>query len=77
MPYQIFMECLKTFKSLLKKISVSKSDELYILGDFIDRGPQSKGVIDYIWELQKLGYIVHCLKGNHDQTFNPIAKRIE
>lgn len=34
--------CLKTFKSLLKKISFSKSDELYILGDFIDRGHKAK-----------------------------------
>lgn len=59
--------CLITFKSLLKKLNFNKTDELYILGDFIDRGPDSKGVIDFIWELQKSGHSVHCLKGNHDQ----------
>jgi len=40
--------CAKTFKALLKKINFSKEDELYLLGDYIDRGPDSKGVIDYI-----------------------------
>lgn len=59
--------CLKTFKALLKQISFSKSDELYLLGDYIDRGPDSKGVIDYIWQLQSKGFQVHCLKGNHEQ----------
>lgn len=59
--------CLKTFKSLLKKLKFNKADELYILGDFIDRGPDSKGVIDFIWELEESGHSIHCLKGNHDQ----------
>ena len=59
--------CLKTFKSLLTKLNYSQKDELYILGDFKDRGPDSKGVIDYIWELRKSGYHVHCTRGNHDQ----------
>ncbi len=58
--------CLKTFKSLLEKIEFSLNDELYLLGDYIDRGPDSKGVIDYIWQLQKEGYAVNCLKGNHE-----------
>lgn len=59
--------CLKTFQGLLKKIKFSKEDELYLLGDYTDRGPDSKGVIDYIWELQSKNYQVFCLRGNHDQ----------
>ncbi len=59
--------CLETFKALLNKIGLSKSDELYLLGDFIDRGPDSKGVIDHIWQLQYEGYFVCCLRGNHEQ----------
>lgn len=59
--------CFKTFKALLRKIKFSKKDELYLLGDYIDRGPNSKGVIDHIWHLQSDGYTVHCLKGNHEQ----------
>ena len=59
--------CLETFKALLSQIAFSKSDQLYLLGDYIDRGPDSKGVIDYIWQLQHEGYFVHCLRGNHEQ----------
>ena len=58
--------CLQNFKALLEQIAFSTSDELYILGDYIDRGPDSKGVIDHIWYLQKEGYAVFCLKGNHE-----------
>ena len=59
--------CCKTFKALLNKIKFNSNDELYLLGDYIDRGPDSKGVIDYIWQLQKEGYQVNCLRGNHEQ----------
>ncbi|MBK7410896.1 MAG: serine/threonine protein phosphatase [Saprospirales bacterium] len=59
--------CLNTFQKLLDKIAFSLEDELYLLGDFIDRGPDSKGLIDYILDLQEAGYKVHCLRGNHDQ----------
>lgn len=57
----------KTFKQLLKDIQFSTEDELYLLGDYIDRGPDSKGVIDHIWHLQDKGYSVFCLRGNHEQ----------
>ena len=59
--------CLNTFQTLLDKIAFSFEDELYLGGDFVDRGPDSKGVIDYIIDLKRQGYKVHCLRGNHDQ----------
>ncbi len=59
--------CAETFKALLKQINFTSSDELYLLGDYIDRGPDSKGVIDHIWGLQESGHQVFCLKGNHEQ----------
>lgn len=59
--------CLKTFKQLLKKIDFNKTDELFLLGDYIDRGPNSKGVIDFIWELSEKGFTINCLRGNHEQ----------
>ncbi len=59
--------CVKTFKALLGKINLTKEDELFLLGDFIDRGPNSRGVIDHIWKLQNGGFQVHCLRGNHEQ----------
>lgn len=58
--------CLLSFEALLDKIALSTSDELYLLGDYIDRGPSSRQVLDRIIELQKDGYTVHCIAGNHD-----------
>lgn len=59
--------CRRTFESLLEGIGLTKSDSLYLLGDYVDRGPDSKGVIDAILQLQKDGYSVRCLRGNHEQ----------
>lgn len=59
--------CLNTFKALLDKIQLSTSDELILLGDYIDRGGHSKGVIDYIKHLQTSDYTVTTLRGNHEQ----------
>lgn len=59
--------CRQSFEALLDKIAFGQSDELYLLGDYIDRGPDSKGVIDFIWQLQNNGYQAHCLRGNHEE----------
>ncbi len=59
--------CAKTFDALLDSIGLSPLDELYLLGDYIDRGPDSKGVVDRIWALQAGGYQVFCLRGNHEE----------
>lgn len=58
--------CQHTFDTLLDRLAFSRADELYLLGDYVDRGPDSKGVIDMIWEYQKAGYRIHCLRGNHE-----------
>lgn len=59
--------CLESFRALLDLIEYQSGDELFLLGDFIDRGPRSKGVIDFLWELQERNGLVHCLRGNHEQ----------
>lgn len=59
--------CLKTFEALLDKVAFTQSDQLFLLGDFVDRGPDSKGVIDLVWKMQKEGYDIQCLRGNHEQ----------
>ena len=58
--------CNRTFLALLDQLAFSKADELYLLGDYVNRGPDSKGVIDTIWRLQKEGYPIECLMGNHE-----------
>lgn len=58
--------CNISFNALLEKIGLTTADELYLLGDYIDRGPDSKGVLDTIMRLQTMGYKVRCLVGNHE-----------
>ena len=59
----------KTLQALFDYyISPSKEDELYFLGDYIDRGPDSKGVIDFIMGLEAEGFNVCHLKGNHEES---------
>ena len=55
-----------SFKSLLKKINPAPGDRLILLGDLIDRGPQSKELIDHIILLREEGIEIICIRGNHD-----------
>lgn len=60
--------CSQTLKKLIfEKIVLTKNDILYFIGDYIDRGHDSKGVIDFILELQSDGFNVFTLRGNHEQ----------
>jgi len=59
--------CANTLKQLVENcIQLTKEDSLYFLGDYIDRGPDGKGVIDYVMSLQNQGYDVDYLIGNHE-----------
>lgn len=69
--------CYLTFKKLVRDvIQLTKEDELYLLGDYVDRGSGSKQVLDYIFELQDEGYKVRCLIGNHEEVFLKCIKGI-
>ncbi|PKO60829.1 MAG: bis(5'-nucleosyl)-tetraphosphatase (symmetrical) [Betaproteobacteria bacterium HGW-Betaproteobacteria-18] len=56
--------CDSALQRLLSKISFSPSrDTLYILGDLVNRGPDSAGVLR---RLMGYGAAAQCLLGNHD-----------
>lgn len=60
--------CLKTLLELLeRKIHVGKEDNLFFVGDYIDRGPDSKGVLDYLIGLRQKGYEMVFIRGNHEE----------
>jgi len=61
--------CSQTLHKLLDQIQLQKSDYLFFLGDYIDRGTNSKGVLDTILDLQKNNYHVFPLRGNHEDEF--------
>ncbi|RZL06272.1 MAG: serine/threonine protein phosphatase, partial [Hymenobacter sp.] len=60
--------CLRTFRHLVEEeLRLRPTDHLYLLGDYVNKGPDSGGVLDYLMQLQDTGYQVHCLRGNHEQ----------
>ncbi|WP_187263469.1 metallophosphoesterase [Pontibacter beigongshangensis] len=67
--------CASTLKAMVtQQLRLRKDDELYILGDLVNKGPDSKGVIDYIIHLRKQHYQLKCLRGNHDQMLLQAAR---
>ncbi len=67
--------CYKTFKSLLKKVKISKEDQLFILGDSINRGPNSAKVLNHLIDLKKEGHQVYHLRGNHEHQIITLGKK--
>jgi serine/threonine protein phosphatase 1 len=57
--------CLAPLKTLLGRLDLGDGDELVFLGDYVDRGPDSKGVVDYLLENRKPNW--RFLRGNHEQ----------
>lgn len=44
--------------------------EIVFLGDYTDRGPDSRGVLETLIAGQAAGRNWHCIKGNHDRMFH-------
>ncbi|MEM9538378.1 MAG: metallophosphoesterase family protein [Cyanobacteria bacterium P01_E01_bin.42] len=57
--------CAIAFDLLLDAIALQPEDTVITLGDYIDRGSDSKGVIDRLIALHKKGQLIP-LKGNHE-----------
>lgn len=60
--------CSKTLRAMLEEvIQLGPDDVLYLLGDYIDRGPDSKGVLEYLMRLWDEDYDIRPLLGNHEE----------
>ena len=57
--------CAKALDTLLAALTLTARDELNFLGDYVDRGPDSKGVLDRLIQLN-LGRQATFLRGNHE-----------
>ena len=56
--------CFKELEQLLRKIHFNPNiDQLWLVGDLVNRGPQSLETIQFI---QSLDERAHCVLGNHD-----------
>jgi len=67
--------CHQSFQHLVEhRLKLRPQDELYVLGDYVNKGPDSRGILDYLMQLPQRGYRVHCLRGNHDQELLDAAQ---
>ncbi len=57
--------CRRSLEALADFAGFSADDTIVGLGDYVDRGPDSKGVIDFLIDLGKSSNLV-CLRGNHE-----------
>ncbi len=63
--------CDAALERLLLQVSFSASrDQLYVLGDLVNRGPDSAGVLR---RLMAMGSSVQCVLGNHDLHLLAVA----
>lgn len=61
--------CYDQFNKMLIETNYNpEQDKLILLGDYVDRGNQSKQVLEKVYELVNT-YDVVALRGNHDQMF--------
>lgn len=65
--------CASTFFDMLDLISLGKDDDLYVLGDIIDKGPQSAEML--MWATTEAGNNIHFLLGNHEDMAYQVLSR--
>lgn len=58
--------CVKTLKELYSKLD----GEIYSVGDLVDKGPDSSGVLDFVIKKK-----IKCVLGNHDIFFIEHGKK--
>jgi serine/threonine protein phosphatase 1 len=57
--------CSNTLEALIEKLPLNQNPHLIFLGDYVDRGPNSRAVIDIMINLQR-SYQGTFLMGNHE-----------
>ena len=62
--------CIDELDAMLEVIAPEPGDKVVFLGDYVDRGPSPKGVIDRLIELRASGRCTTVfLRGNHEDMF--------
>ncbi|QDT05774.1 Serine/threonine-protein phosphatase 1 [Rubripirellula lacrimiformis] len=65
--------CSKALRTLIETIAPTPEDELVFLGDYVDRGPDSRDVVDQVIALQNRCRVV-TLRGNHEIMLQGVAR---
>ena len=58
--------CNETFNSLIELMNLHQDDKIICLGDLVDRGPNSHGVLETVFNNKN----IYSLKGNHEQIMD-------
>ena len=62
--------CLQKLKNLMNAIDINgQQDMVVFIGDYIDRGPDPFGVVQFIIDFKRDKKNVICLTGNHEDIF--------
>ena len=57
--------CIKSLTTLIDFVAPNAEDTIVTLGDYVDRGPDSRAVLDFMIELSERHHLV-ALRGNHE-----------
>lgn len=57
--------CAAALTALLAAVKPAADDQIVALGDYVDRGPDSRAALDLLIELHATGRLI-ALRGNHD-----------
>jgi len=69
--------CARTLEGLLLKIDLNTDDQIFFVGDYINKGPDSKGVLDTLIALRKKHQHIYFLRGNNESYFYKTLKKSE
>lgn len=58
--------CFLALETLLGVVRPTPADRLITLGDYVDRGPDSRAVLDRLIDIFEAGQLI-ALRGNHDE----------
>jgi hypothetical protein len=60
--------CIDELKALINQLQLNLDDRLFFIGDLINKGPDSVGVVQYLFALSKT-YSISLILGNHEEKF--------
>jgi serine/threonine protein phosphatase 1 len=65
--------CAAALESIIAAIAPTSDDIVVALGDYVDRGPDSKGVVDRLIELGQQCELI-ALQGNHEEMMLEVVR---
>lgn len=68
--------CATALEALLAAIRPRPDDVIVTLGDYVNRGPDSRGVLDRLLALEQQCRLVPIL-GNHDEMFRGLLEQVD